>query len=172
MLRLIRQESPPPEISILIESPVPGVVLIDIVLDSHNAPLHWRAGSWDKPPLDVSLRPDGWLAGVQFVVQDEEVPMRAGLDPSSGEAGGGWPIFEVALWPDDERYVDEKLHVSFERVAASLVLRIGFEPAQRWARVGAGMAVGLNAADDVVGMVFGPLHADDWDVIETFSSVS
>lgn len=171
MLRLLRQDLPLPEVSLSIESPVPGVVLVDAVLDRHEAPLHWRAGLWDKPPLDVSLRPDGRLVGVQFVLQDEKVPRGDGPPPSSGESGGGWPVFEVRSWPE-KRYVDEKIAVSFERAAASLVLGIGSEPVGRWVRAGTALSVGLNASDEVVGMVFGPLDAENWNAIDAFSSIA
>lgn len=171
MLTLIRQDLPSPEVSVLVESPVPGVVLVDAVLGHHEVPLHWRAGLWDKPPLDVSLRPDGRLIGVQFVLQEEKVSRSDGPPPSGGDASGGWPVVDVAAWPDG-RYVDAKIAVSFRRAGASLVLGIGPAPAQRWAQAGRGLAIGLNARDEVVGIVFGPLDAQDWDVIDTFGSVT
>lgn len=164
MLKLIRQDLPLPEVSLLIESPVPGVVIIDAVLDRQEVPLHWRAGLWDKPPLDVSLAPDGRLAGVQFVLQDERVPRSNGPQLPGDETGGSWPVFEVASWSDG-RYLDEEMAVSFERTSGLLVLRIGATTAQRWARVGDGLTVGLNTSDEVVALALGPLAAEDWDVI-------
>ena len=63
-------------------------------------------GLWDKPPLDVSLAPDGRLAAVQFVLQDERVPRDGGKQLAGDGTGGSWPVFEVASWPDG-RYLDE-----------------------------------------------------------------
>ena len=171
MLKLIRQDLLLSEVSLLVESPVPGLVLIDAVLDRQEAPLHWRAGLWDKPPLDISLAPDGRLTAVQFVLQDERVPRSDGLQLSGAGPGGSWPVFDVVSWPDG-RYLDEEVVVSFERMGDSLVLGIGAAVAQRWERVGEGLAVGLNVSDEVVALALGPLDAEDWNAIDTFSSVA
>lgn len=53
LLRLKTLKSPPPRVRWNVESPVGGVVLIEVVLDRNPAPLHWRAGLWEKPPLDL-----------------------------------------------------------------------------------------------------------------------
>ncbi len=171
MLKLIRQDLLEPKVSLLVESPVPGVVLINAVLDRQEAPLHWRAGLWDKPPLDVSLASDGRLAAVQFVLQDERVPRSEGLQFSGAGSGGSWPVFDVASWTDG-RYLDEEVVVSFERMGDSLILGIGAAVAQRWERVGEGLAVGLNVGDEAAALALGPLDAEDWDAIDTFSWVA
>lgn len=171
MLKLIRQDLLEPEVSILVESPVPGVVLIDAVLGRPEAPLHWRAGLWNKPPLDVSLVPNGRLAAVQFVLQDERVPRSESLNLSWDGTGGIWPVFDVGSWPDG-RYLDEEIAVSLERMGDLLVLGVGAAMAQRWECVGNGLAIGLNGSDEVVVLVPGPLGAEDWDAIDTFSSVA
>lgn len=41
--------------------------------DASDAPLHWRAGDWSKPPLDVRLSDVGAVESIQFVFQDESV---------------------------------------------------------------------------------------------------
>lgn len=169
MLQLIREDFPAPQVSIRVESPVPGVVLIDAALDRDDAPLHWRAGLWNKPPLDISLHHDGRLAGIQFVLQDEKVPDTNAV-PAVGGSKGGWPVFDVASWPAD-RYLDEEVVVSFARSSDILVLRFGSEPARRWVGNGRGLAFGLGDRA-AVGIALGPLDAGHWNVIDAFSTAT
>ena len=153
-----------------VESPVPGVVLIDVSLvgEGFPVPLHWRAGDWSKPPLDVSLRPDGRVAGIQFVLQDESVP-EEGFSAQRRVGWAGTPVFVVDGWPAD-RYRDERLAVSASRsLSGELVLRLGGAgPALEWGEVSAGLVFGF-ADDQLVEIVVGLLDADDWASVSAFS---
>src|SRR5918996_4765799 len=106
-LRLAGSESSRGEATWSIESPTPGVVLIDVNVVGANRrpPLHWRTGTWQKPPLDISLDREGRLIGFQFVLQDERVKEGVATDLPAPKAC--WPIFDVANWPKD-RYLDDK----------------------------------------------------------------
>lgn len=171
LLRLKALKSPSPRVWWNIESPVAGVVLIEVVLESNPAPLHWRAGLWEKPPLDLSMDSSGRMIGFQFVLQDERVPL-------AEDAGGprvtapAWPVFDVDSWPED-RYMDEHIPVTVGRLAAgTLLLGIGnLEGPDRLLEVGDGLAVGLT--DGMLREIrLGPLDADDWESIDAFSPVA
>jgi hypothetical protein len=67
VLRLVGMEHEPQAmVAWRIESPTVGVVLFDVDVGAwgHPIPLHWRAGDWRKPPLDIQLDPrSGRLCG-------------------------------------------------------------------------------------------------------------
>lgn len=170
MLRLASHLEDRGEASCRVESPVPGVVLIDVSLGGAGfpAPLHWRAGDWTKPPLDVSLTPDGRVVGFQFVLQDERVP-EEDVTAQRQVKWAGTPVFVVDGWPTD-RYCDERLVVSPVRsLTGELVLRLGGAgPALEWGEVSAGLLFGF-AGDQLVEIVVGALDTDDWASVGAFS---
>lgn len=169
-LRLKDLESPLSRVACNVESPTPGVVLVEVGLGSDPAPLHWRAGSWDKPPLDISMDASGRLLAVQFVLQDEWVE-RDGTATERAPSELGRPVFDVSSWPDD-RYLDVEASVTAVRTPeGTLVLRIGeVGDVDRVVLVGEGLAVCLRA-DALVEVRIGPLDVEDWEAIDAFSSV-
>lgn len=169
-LRLKGLEAPLSRVGCNVESPTPGVVLVELVLGSDRAPLHWRVGLWDKPPLDISMDASGRLLGVQFVLQDERVE-RDDTATESGASESGRPVFDVATWPDD-RYLDVEAPVTAVRTPeGTLVLRIGdVGNVDRVLLVGDGLAVGVRA-DALAEVRIGPLTVEDWEAIDAFSFV-
>lgn len=153
-------------ISITVESPTDGVALVDVDMNrpSTTVPLHWRVGDWTKPPLDISVTPEGRLQRLQFVIQDEEVG-RTGVAAESTD-DQGVPLFDVDRWPPD-RYLDVRALVRAARLASGeLAILVGNENTARWLRVGDGLAFGLDASGRVSQLVVGPLDAEQWRVID------
>lgn len=171
-LRLLRTVPATPEAMWAIETPTPGVVLIDVAVGgAHSAvPLHWRVGTWAKPPLDVFFDEEGRLLGFQFVLQDERIP-RAEW-PLLPHAETATPIFDVENWPP-ERYLDETAAVTASRLSGEeLSLRVG-EPRQltRACQVDVGLVVAFCGDGALAEMRLGPLPRDDWEAIDAFSLV-
>ncbi len=171
MLRIISCSSElADEVSWRVESPVPGVVLIDVSVGPGGCavPLHWRAGDWTKPPLDVSLSPQGRIEAVQFVLQDERVG-RVSMRVQRPVAQSGTAVFAVDDWAAD-RYLDERIEVSAARSGTDeLVLRIGDPPVDlEYCSAGAGLLLGFDR-DELVEIVLGPLSLDEWDSVGAFS---
>ncbi len=99
-----------------IESPTRGVVLINWVQESpekvQSAPLHWRIGLWNKPPIDIEIdAADGHLKGLQIVLQDEAITAKIPA-PISHQVLSGLPDFDVTKWPLTDRYLDEVADVT------------------------------------------------------------
>lgn len=167
-LRLKAKEAPLPQVPWRIESPTPGVVLVEAVLDTDRAPLHWRVGQWDKPPLDLWMDASGRLLGVQFALQDERVgPEDTTADKPVDDHGR--PVFDVSSWPED-RYIDTEAPVVAARAReGTLALRIGdCGQIDRLLQVGDGLAVGLRTSA-LATVRLGPLSAEDWETIDAFS---
>jgi hypothetical protein len=155
-----------------IESPTPGVVLVDVGLggDPDPVPLHWRAGEWSKPPLDLAIDPvSGRLQALQFVLQDERVPVAEVAPLPAGQQGV--PVLEVAGWPAD-RYRDVRCPVAaIPSQAGELVLRLGRGGVANACRVRGGLAIGYDRDGDLGETRVGPLADDDWESIDSFSVV-
>jgi hypothetical protein len=152
-------------IDISVDSPTTGVVIVDIKIGSQStpAPLHWRAGDWTKPPLDISLSPEGLVESIQVVFQDEEVTMVDGDVATEEEPGV--PSFRVDEWPAD-RYLDVRTGVRAVRLASGeLLVSIDDEHPARLLRIGDGVGLGLDASGRVVQVVMGPLDAEQWRLI-------
>lgn len=169
-LRLKKLDAPLAQVPCNIESPTPGVVLVEVDLGRYPAPLHWRVGLWDKLPLDLSMDPSGRLLSVQFVLQDE----RVGRDDGAIEravSNAGRPVFDVASWPEN-RYVDVEAPVVAARTpAGTLVLRVGDGgEVERVLLVGDGLALGLRRTR-LVDIMIGPLSREEWEAIDAFSFV-
>lgn len=176
MLRVFsRSMEPVGEVSWRMESPVPGVVLIDVAVGSGGCPvpLHWRVGDWTKPPLDVSLTAEGRIEAFQFVLQDErvedELAGRTEVTTRRSVAWAGAVTFAIERWPAD-RYLDERLEVSAERSGSDeLVLRIGDRLVElEYCEAGLGLLLGFDH-DELVEIVLGPLSVEDWDSVGAFS---
>jgi hypothetical protein len=92
-----------------------GLTLIDYELtceqETRHSPLHWRVGTWEKPPIDVEIDSEsGQLWAIQLVLQEETVPLQK-LCKSSFEHQSGVPIFNRSLWLPEVLYYDEKVQV-------------------------------------------------------------
>jgi hypothetical protein len=171
-LRLVRVDPVSVAAVWSIETPTPGVVFIDVALDGDAppAPLHWRASTGAKPPLDLSLDGGGRLVGFQFVLQDERVP--SGEWSVLPDPENGVPLFDVSEWPSD-RYRDEIVPVSASRLSGGeLTLRLGEARAPTHAcQVGAGLVMAFNEDNSLAEIRLGPLDDEDWDAIAAFSFV-
>jgi len=158
------------EITWTIGSPVPGVVIIDVTVGSERVPvpLHWRAGTWRKPPLDIILDDRGRLVAMQFVLQDERMEIRDGTRHVEPEIGV--PRFDVSSWATD-RYRDEQVPVvALRAVTGELVIRIGDEqPLSRACEPSPGLVLAFGDDDGLARIEIGPLTNDDWASIDTFS---
>ncbi len=169
-LRLARIETVPCDAIWSIESPTPGVVLIDVhVVGIEEAvPLHWRTGTWTKPPLDLSLDREGRLVGFQFVLQDERV--REGISSDFPSPEVGLPLFDIEDWPSD-RYADVKSALEAFRLAGSeLELRLGDELSVRQVcQVGSSLFMAFGDHDRLSAIRLGPLSVEDWEAIDAFS---
>lgn len=149
-----------------LDCPTRGVVILDAAVGevATSTPLHWRAGDWSKPPLDVRLSDNGEVESIQFVFQDESVDVGDVVPPS--EMATGLPTFEVGAWPPD-RYSDVHLPVTTLRLPSGhLYAAIGnFQPS-RSVSVTWGLRFDFDPADQLVGIALGPLTADEWQLIE------
>lgn len=172
MLRLCEIDPIPSEISWSIDAPTPGVVIVDVAIGPGRVPvpLHWRAGSWTKPPLDVTLDNEGRLTAIQFVLQDEQVEFGGVLHNQCGAPKIGIPRFEVSSWPED-RYWDERLPVVAHRTGVGeLLLHIG-ERRQlcQQCAPGPGLLLGFDQDVSLATVKIGPMAIDDWASIDAFS---
>jgi len=170
MLKLIDANPIGSDASWTIECPVPGVVIINVTVGRSltPVPLHWRAGTWEKPPLDVFLNEEGQLVGMQFVIQDEHLELGFGEMPVKAKTGA--PRFDVSFWPTD-RYKDETISVSAKRVpGGELVLHIGDkEPIRQSYETSPGFVLSFGRSDQLMRIQIGPLTSDDWADIDSFS---
>lgn len=171
-LRLLRTEPGPRVATWSIETPTPGVVLIDVTIERQaaSAPLHWRAGTWSKPPLDLALDDEGRLVGLQFVLQDERVA--AGQWTVFPDPEEGLPVFDIQGWPS-ERYCDETMPVEASRLSGyKLALRLGDrQPLAGSCAVASGVVMGFTDASTLAEIRLGPFDQEDWAAIDAFSYV-
>lgn len=153
-----------------IDRPARGVVLINVeVVGLHEpAPLHWRVGTWVKPPLDIRLDREGRFIGFQFVFQDEKVPEEASRNLPAPTAG--LPVFDTQHWPTD-RYLDRKSEVSASRLTGrELLLRFGNERfVQHVCLVAPALSMGFADDDELIEIRLGPLPSEDWESLDTLS---
>jgi hypothetical protein len=169
-LQLARIERVPCDAYWSIESPTPGVVLIDVHVAAieESVPLHWRTGTWTKPPLDISLDREGRLVGFQFVLQDERLREGTSSDLPSPEVG--LPVFNIEDWPPD-RYADESSPVDCVRLAGGeLQLRLADEFSVRHVcQIGSGLFMAFGDDGGLRAIRLGPLSVEDWEAIDAFS---
>lgn len=149
-----------------LDCPARRVVILDVEVgqETSGAPLHWRAGDWTKPPLDLRLSASGSVESIQFVFQDEAVEPGESVLPSRSEIGS--PIFDVAKWPEG-RYVDARLLVkTFRLPSGELYAAIGEGRPERSVSVTRGLRFGFDSSDQLVGVALGPLTDDEWRMVE------
>ena len=131
-----------------IERPTPGVVLIDVEIAGPKslAPLHWRAGDWTKPPLDIEVNPVVVPSrAFRLCFQDEQVP--EGTPRVGYEGAVGIPLVDVEGWPED-RYRDIRCPVEVTRATTGeLVATLGGMSAISYAGLPGGMVMGGTAPD-------------------------
>ena len=121
-----------------VESPTRWVCFVEAGLEPLDArralPLHWRAGDWSKPPIDIEVDPtSGLLLNVQLVLQDERVLPRCARPVGEAEAAGV-PRFDVSTWARGERYQDETMCVTIAWSAVDS-LYMEFESVERANRI-------------------------------------
>lgn len=148
------------------DCPAQGVVILDVAVGgaASPAPLHWRAGDWRKPPLDVRLSDHGLLESVQFVFQDESVDIGKVVTPS--ETMRGLPVFDVMGWPEG-RYSDARMEVETVRLTTGeLYVATGRGRPERSVLVGDGLRLVVDSTGRLVGIALGPLAADEWQMLE------
>ncbi|SRR6266498_4411173 len=153
-----------------IESPTPGVVLVNVDVGGNksSAPLHWRAGDWTKPPLDIEINPsDGTVQAIQFVLQDERARVTSVREIS--EWKDGTPVVNTAGWPDD-RYRDVRCSMKAVRSPTDeLVVSLGSRIFVTTTRVSGGMTFCWDDSARLCEIRLGSLTAEEWDVINAFS---
>ncbi len=149
-----------------VDCPASGVVILDVTVgDGVSAvPVHWRAGDWTKPPLDLRLSRAGVVEQIQFVFQDESVDAGDLLLPAGPEAG--LPIFDLDGWPED-RYLDARVAVKTQRLpSGELYAAIGDSRPERVVSVTRGLRFGFDSSDQLAAIALGPLSSSEWQVIE------
>jgi hypothetical protein len=149
-----------------LDCPTRGVVILDVAVgqSASDAPLHWRAGDWTKPPLDVRLSDVGAVESIQFVFQDESVEAGNVVPPPEAEIG--LPTFDVREWPED-RYSDARVAVKTLRLpSGELYAAIGDRQAERAVSVTWGLRFDFDSADQLVGIALGPLTGDEWQLVD------
>ncbi len=153
-----------------LDCPARGVVTLDVAVgqETSGAPLHWRAGDWTKPPLDLRLSASGSVESIQFVFQDEAVAPGESVLPSRSEIGS--PTFDVTTWPED-RYVDARLPVrTFRLATGELYAAIGEGRPERSMSVTCGLRFGFDSSDQLVGIALGPLTDDEWRMVDAVTA--
>jgi hypothetical protein len=148
-----------------LDCPTRGIAILDVMVgkDAATPPLHWRAGDWTKPPLDLRLNEAGGVDSIQFVFQDESVDIGEGLLPDGSE--GGFPYFDVRQWPPS-RYLDARIAVKTMRLpSGELYAAIGTGSPERAITVALGLRFGLDSSAQLVAIALGPLTADEWQLI-------
>jgi len=166
LLKSLVEPAEAPAIHWTLNCPTRGVVILDVAVgqDASDAPLHWRAGDWSKPPLDVRLSDVGAVESIQFVFQDESV--NAGEVVMPAEVEVGLPTFDVGEWPAD-RYSDARVDVRTLRLpSGELYAAIGDGQPERSVSVTWGLRFGFDSSDQLVGIALGPLTADEWQLVE------
>jgi hypothetical protein len=147
-------------------NPTDSVAIVNVTVgppDHLSRPnLHWRAGQWQKPPVDIEINPvDGRLQAIQLVLQDELFPTWSLSLPEQAQAG--LPCVDRQPWGPDphswdeinQSYIDETLEipigwgsgdtlwVSFGPIPARAVAQVVDEPLillvasdRRWVGIG------------------------------------
>ncbi|HEV2376997.1 MAG TPA: hypothetical protein VGS19_33145 [Streptosporangiaceae bacterium] len=149
-----------------LDCPTRGVVVLDVAVGkaTSSAPLHWRAGDWTKPPLDLQLNNAGAVESIQFVFQDESVDAGESLLPSDSVIG--LPVFDVQRWSPD-RYMDARVAVETMRLqSGELYPAIGVDSPKRAISVTWGLRFGVDSSSQLVAIAIGPLTPDEWQLIE------
>jgi len=166
LIKSIDEAEEDPSAHWTLDCPTRGVVIVDVGVGSNAsaAPLHWRAGDWTKPPLDLRLSEQGLIESIQFVFQDESVEVQEIPLPSASEFG--LPTFDVSDWPDD-RYLDARVVVKTMRlVSGELYAAIGNAEVDRAVSAAHGLRLEFDSAGQLVGIAVGPLSDDEWQLVD------
>jgi hypothetical protein len=131
-------------------------------------PLHWRAGDWTKPPLDIELNHvNGAVQGLQLVLQDEHVS--TGTLEVTPESAAGIPVAEITDWPGD-RYRDVQCDVAVTRGESNeLIVRLGEPAVASRSGLPGRLMFGWDESANLCELVIGPLEDRDWEDIDAFS---
>lgn len=161
LLRLSQRDQT--EVQVTVTTPTTGVAILDVQVGetSSKSPLHWRAGMWTKPPVDIAVDPaNGRLQGVQIVLQDEDVPWGGGENLPADE---GAPAISTERWSED-RYRDEVMEVHLLRTPDDrLEVRLkGFGEASKTFQIGGKLQLIVGPDDSLVGLRVGPMSSSDW----------
>jgi hypothetical protein len=129
--------------------------------------MHWRAGDWTKPPLDISLSPDGRIENVKVVFQDEVVAIAPDERQILNEPSApGFPFFDLHEWPSD-RYLDAHASVHYRRLdSGELLVTLQDAHPLRLLQLGKGLTLGFDSSDELACTLIGPLADDEWRLIE------
>jgi hypothetical protein len=144
------------------------LINVDVAGPRSLTPLHWRAGEWTEPPIDIEVNPDdGAIQAVQVVLQDEWAGMR--VPPSSQDAVSGLPLVAFADWPTDG-YWDVRCRVAVARAGTGeLIVDLGDRGAVSYAGQLGSLLFGWDASGELCQIVIGPLSSEDWDDVNAFS---
>ncbi|MDV6014778.1 hypothetical protein [Haloechinothrix sp. LS1_15] len=155
-------------LSLTIDNPTSkGVAIVDLEFLNIECwtPNHWRAGKWDKPPLDIAVSPDaGQICSIQFVFQDECTSLME--NPDDLELyNGGIPVVDLSPWSDD-RYHDVHRDVqAFRTESDCLVLSLGSGVVNKFV-CSQDLSVGLGSNSELLKLYIGPLSESDWSLIK------
>jgi hypothetical protein len=152
-----------------IDTPTHGVAIVNARFDRRKSPvpLHWRAGDWTKPPMDIEIDPQtGAVQAAQFVLQDERIPqsdMTEAPTPS-----GGTPIVETEGWTSDP-YLGVHCDLRVWR-GSSDELIVTFGDRSAVSHNGRDrLTFGWDDASELAEVTFGPLSRQDWARINAYS---
>ena len=144
-------------------SPTPGVAIVDIELsegDRTAQVLHWRIGTWEKPPLHVRLEEHGRIRELQLVLQDEAVPnVEESPWPLIEE---GMPVFSTVDWPPSG-FLDESSIGSIGRLPnGQLEASWHTSVPHRVFQTSPSLVLGLAEDSSLCAIRIGPLDDDEW----------
>jgi hypothetical protein len=169
-LRLLRVEPATVHVSRSIEAPTAGVAILELGMEHEGgrslAPLHWRIGDWQKPPLDISLHPSsGALEEVQIVFQDERIEP-GWLHPAPDELlGPGLPY----LMPESltgSRYIDVRGEVTAVRNDATIQIMWGHSSALlATILVSQDFRLYIDRDHLLTGFEIGRITVDEWRIL-------
>lgn len=149
-----------------VDCPAPGVVLIEAFLDDAiGGDLHYRVGSFTKPPLDLWIRPDGVIGGAQFVLQDEVVP-KCGTQPPT-QVHDMRPRVDISAWPQEDPYLDVVAQTTACENNGSVNVHVDRLHVVRWHRVGEYLRIGFDSHEALCGVSLGPLRSWQWEMVRS-----
>jgi hypothetical protein len=156
--------------SLSVTSPVRGVAVVDLSIGSQSAvPLHWRAGDWSKPPIDLAVSADGYLESLQIVLQDEDASLPSTVQITESLP---WTVkVHTEEWPEN-RYRDAIMPINIRRTdIGELVISLGDEPLIGEShRVSPRLRV-IVMHNELRGLLIGPMSIDEWDTVSTANPV-
>lgn len=171
MLKLASiRDDPNCRVSREIEELTTGVVSIHYVVqrDFARPPLHWRAGKWDKPPVDIRVDPvDGQLRAVQVVIQ-HPLSEKSGATPKAPRIRRGVPFFDLGAWQGGKPYLDETTDVGLSWFGgATVAVDFGHSliEADLECRVGSGLQLLFDRAELLIGYLISDLTSAERSLV-------